>query len=415
MAKYATVVVPYAGSKRWGQIILSCLKNCKTERDFDIILLDNEYLNPVLKDDTAAITETSLGDGIKILKGLTATGDRLTHSTSLDYALNFVDTPYMFTIDSDCSIDRDGWLDWYASFMKDEYVAMVGWYWSAGENVDDYRHLIAPCHTLYNTRILKQLQAECLSNQDTVISYGENYSKRIAHNIVESLVKTKTMGPFSETRGFYHMYPVNPKREWFACEPGHWLYNRASSQWECVRVPGDIIWTDKIHKSPQDYNWVGPSDQDAYVRHYWAGTVSHEYDRWMVLTPWKIDCTEWWIRRENSIWEKYVPDDIKAFSLEKKLIRPFDEELKYAMSRCYEFKPKDQVRVFKSDMEPVQSGKLKLEDNLNLGNVSATVIGWDYGGLKVVYNEKPPEDWPYKFDSATLTGYVWPEATVKVK
>jgi len=341
---FGTVVIPFSGTAKWGQILISCLKKYKNERDFDVLVVDTTC-RPVWELATKAITDTPIGEGVKVVK---APADYQWHGGALDHALSLIDTPYLFGIDSDCTIERDGWLDYYASFMKDEYVAMAGWYWTAIDveraDVDDGRHLIACHHTLYNTRILDQIQAEIDANPETILSYGPAYTKRYdldTHPFLGKFVRDKVLGPFSEIRGYYHMYPfavdVDHMGSWAdrnSYEPSHWLYNRAYSQWECAKMPGHVVLNPPGSPLRESHTFVGPSDAEAYLRHYWGGTVSHEYELWPCDTwSWKNPCFEWWINRENMLWEKHVPEDIRKLTLDLGIVKPMDKEIEYIRSR----------------------------------------------------------------------------------
>jgi hypothetical protein len=289
--KYATVVIPFAYTPRWGQIVVASLKEFKNSLDFYIVMTDNSPEGDYIK----AVTETSLGEDVNVV--VTPPLQRW-HAGGLDYMIPFVETPYFFSLETDCTIQMEGWLDWYASFVKDEYVAMVGWFWMLGENIDDGRHYINSSATLYSTRILKILLEECRKNPDTTISYGMNYEYRKFNEHWANIVKEGFAGPFSEQRGFLHEnYPYPRPDKWWQ-EPGNWLFNRVSCQWECVRVPGAMVPRDEPHSPDVKYNYYGDSYEEAYVLHYWGGTVSHNFDKHEVSTAWEIDCLEWWLRRE---------------------------------------------------------------------------------------------------------------------
>ena len=60
---FGTVVIPFSGTAKWGQILLSCLKRHKNERDFDVLVVDTTC-RPVWELATEAITDTPIGEGV---------------------------------------------------------------------------------------------------------------------------------------------------------------------------------------------------------------------------------------------------------------------------------------------------------------------------------------------------------------
>lgn len=381
MPKYATCVIPFAYTPRWGQIVIASLKAFKNDRDFHIVVMNNSPEHPAIN----AIACTSVGEDVEIR---TTDAKSRWHAGSLDSYIPSLETPYMFTFESDCTVNRDGWLDWYASFMKDEYVAMAGWYWMAGPDVDDERHYINTSATLYNSRILKQVNQECLNNPDSIILYGLDNEKRLIQENFSKLVSNGAIGCFSEGRGFQQIYPVAPKPDKWWHEPGNWLYNRASCQWECAKVPGEIVRTMQLHAPEYKYNYYGESDERAYARHYWAGTVSHNFDKHLVLVQWEADSLEWWLRREHALWQEVVPESVRKISIEKGYVKKLDEELEYALGRVHILNEGDLVRVYHGDAQKY----IKKEEVEPPGlGCSAQIVGYNYieGRLVVRFDEKP--------------------------
>lgn len=387
--KFATVVIPFAYTPRWIQICISSLKSFKNVYDFDIIIMDN---SPDDRRDIKSISETSLSDGVQIVKSKLRS-----HGGALDHAIELVHTPWFFGFESDCSVNKDGWLDWYASFIKDDYVSMIGWYWQRSPDSQDDRHYINSSATLYNSRILKLLLGECKRNPDSVICYGKDYEKRKEQPWFSSLVKNNLVGPFSESRGFQHQkeYPIIRDYKWWQ-EPGNWVYNRCSQQWECIRVPGELVYN-RILKAPEyKYNYYGVSDDEAFVRHYWAGTVSHNFDKHLVVVPWEIDCIEWWLTREYKMWEQYVPESVRKHSLKNGLVKSFDEEMKYAKSRIHLLNQGDLIRAYHNEVIQYIT-KESPEPTLEKDGLAAKIVGYSSAdGLWIIeFEVDPPEDNPY--------------------
>jgi len=391
--KHTTVVIPFAFTPRWGQIVISSLKAFKNDRDFKIVIMNN---SPE-RNDIDAVAKTTLGEGVEIRT--TTEGQRI-HAGSLDDYLPHLETPYMFALESDCTVNRDGWLDWFASYMKDEYMALAGWYWVEGPDIDDLRHYVNATATLYNSRILKMLYQECMNNQDHEVCYGLKMEKRFYHPETDARVRKGHVGPFSEYRGFFHMYPVVPLPDKWWHEPGNWLYNRASCQWEVAHVPGQIVRTMQAHAPDYKYNYYGESDEEAYARHYWAGTVSHNFDKHLVSVFWEADSIEWWLRREHALWNEVVPEPVKRISIQKGYVKKLEDELKYALSRVHILKDGDLVRVYHTNVQKYIEGQ-EVEPNLPGDGLNARIVTWHHTHAKWVieFDEKPTgEPYPEQYE-----------------
>jgi len=429
MTKYATVVIAYALTPRWAQITIASLKEHKSTRDCEIYLMNNHNFawtwppyGLVTKaegywdaDDIKCVSQTSLGEGVHIINTSKYPGREEkwpgpgpSCDLGVEIAINETKTPYLFTMDSDFSINRDGWLDWYASFMKDDYVAMAGFWWD-----HPGRLIVNPCGTLYNMRIIKQLLEEVKLNKDEVTCYGLRNEKR--HDFKSEphyleRIKTGRMGVFGEQRGFIHniFHYVGPF--FFAGKPdtsynsygdkywhefGNWLHNRAANQWECVSVPGAWIENDRAKEpnAPQFYcNYYGDSLENSYACHYWGGTSAHNFKVGPTWS-WFAVQQEWTLKREYELWKKYVPEFIRKESLEKGYIEDFDTELKYALSRQHIINTGDYVKVYPYDAQLCIMKGMPLR--VGIEGEKATVKGGTARGRSVMFDEKPKYEFPY--------------------
>ena len=329
MSKFATVIIPHYRAPRWLQICISSLKKFHNERDFEVWVIDNSAGHNSIE----AITKTSLGDDIQVR--VIPFEDMRTPALTLDYVIDYVETHWLFSAETDVRWLRDGWLDWYASYARDDEVGIVGWYWQLEPDMDDTRHYISPAATLYNIDMLRTLKADCIANKSLIISYGKDYKERRDvrdTGDVENMILQGHWGPFAERRGFFHSYPVRPRYEQFWHDTGSWLYYRAMCQWECVKIPGLWVSQPENNCPPMKYTYYGKSNEKAFLKHYWAGAVSHGFETGMV-GGWAAHCVEWWLRREYALWQEEVPEDIRKFSEESGIIPNFEEELEYAKSR----------------------------------------------------------------------------------
>lgn len=326
----ATVVIPHAFVTRWLQTSVATLKQHKNNATFDILVVDNSIPHPSIK----GIVETSLGEGVRVVPPQDPAHGG--HQMALDHAIDLVDTPWFVAWETDVRVMRDGWLDWLLSFIKDDYVAIVGWYWSIG--IDDNRHYISPAGALYRTSVLKRLKRECLNNKDLAVCWGRDMSKRIDlakeyPNTAGKFIAEENWGPFVECRGFGNVYPF-PRDQWVP-EPGNWIYNRCAMQWECIHVPGEMVPSEPSEAAiglPHKYTYVGPSEKEAYFCHYWAGSVSHNFEKHKI-PPWDAAKLPFWLGREHKIWNEVVPEDVRKKTLENGWAIPYDQEYAYAISR----------------------------------------------------------------------------------
>ena len=336
MDKIGTVIIPHAFTSRWTAIAVASLKQHKNNAGFDIIIVDCSPGHPSIR----TITETRLGEGVRVVDP--PAPNIAGHQVALDHAIDMVETPWFIAWETDVRVMRDGWLDWMLSYVKDDYVAIVGWYWKTEPELDDNRHYISPGGALYNTRILKMLKEECLRNKDLAVCYGWDMSQRI--DIMKEyphtggkLINMGIWGPFLEARGFGNVYPYAKDKPHWVPEPGNWIYNRCMMQWECIHLPGKMVVNDEfpVPGLPHKYCYIGPSEKEAYYIHYWAGTVSHNFDKHKIHSCEAIKLP-WWLHREHSIWEKEVPEDVRKLTIEKGLVRTYQEELDYGLSQVQE-------------------------------------------------------------------------------
>jgi hypothetical protein len=329
--KEATVIIPWAYATRWGMVSVSSLKRYSNNAKFDILVVDNSPGHPSIR----AITETRLGEGVKVI----TTGDPnlVGHQVTLDYCIDLVETPYYVAWETDVRVLRDGWLDWLISNMKDRYTAMAGWLWATA-GMDDSRHYISPAGAIYNTEILKLLKEECLRNPDLTLCWGHNMDKRLDlaadfPHTAGKMIPLKLWGPFTECRGFSNIYPF--PRETVVSEPGNWIYNRCRCQWECVHLPGAMVVNDEAPPElslPHKYAYIGPSDKEAYYRHFWAGSVSHNFDKHKI-PPWDGCKVPWWLAREYDIWEQEVSKEVRDETWKLGILMTYEEECAYAQSQ----------------------------------------------------------------------------------
>src|SRR3972149_576172 len=106
MNKKALIVIPHSRTTKWLQIVIASIKQFKNNAKFDVMVVNN---SPVGDQSLKGITETELGDGIRIEENQYVRA----HAGALDYALSIIDEneyPYFFAAETDCRALRNGWM-----------------------------------------------------------------------------------------------------------------------------------------------------------------------------------------------------------------------------------------------------------------------------------------------------------------
>jgi hypothetical protein len=327
MTKDVTIVVPFARNPVWLQTCVASFKEHKSQAD--ILVIDNS-IGSRQGIDTRVITETSFGDGVKVIPQYQRYyGNNEiygTHAAALNMALRMINTKYLFATESDVVCMRDGWLDWYIGRIE-EKVAMIGWFWPPPG-----RRYISPSMTLYDTRVLRLIDEEVMSDKGMNLTWG--FAEAAMRGQVDHwkmLMRDRLLGPFNEmrTRGTVPEWNLDKH------DTASWLYFRLLFEYKCLEVPGGEIWLkDQIEGSPPTkYQFVGDEEKSAYLIHYQAGTISHDYDVIPITVEWVANYQEWWLRREYRIWEEVVPEFVRRDSINKGLIPSLESELERAMAQ----------------------------------------------------------------------------------
>ncbi len=330
------VVIPHSRTVKWLQIVVASIKAHPCKAVFDVMVVNN---SPAGDESLKALTETELGEGIRIEENKYVRA----HAGALDYTLSIIDPeeyPYFFSAETDCVALRDGWLDWFYGFMRDEWVAMAGWFWPGTD-----REYIHTGGCLYNTAILNRIKKQIHQNENLMICYGSGLKKRLwlgeenAHlNTVPELkeagqsyrdsLNSPYQGPFTEQRGFQEIWSKRDIK--FYQEPGAWPYYRLQTEYECVKVPGRVSYFEPLHLA--EGTWYGEPLEEAWWVHGWAGTVSHNYEIMKVVDKWQRDALPVWIEREDTWWRETVPESARNKVLELGLVRTGDDEKDFILN-----------------------------------------------------------------------------------
>ena len=317
MKPIVTIVIPYAYTVKWLQILLSSLKQYHDDR-VELWIMNN---TPGEENSLAWMDGFTIsGKPVKVIK---TPHPRDWHAGCVDYALPMIETPYFMMMETDCNVCSPDWLDHFLNpMLKDDLVAMAGWFWPSGD-----RDYIGPGATIYNTKIVKAIREEVIRNRAITFCYGDHLKRR--HTLEPRLADDKWLwGPFSETRGFHDR--VRRDDKWWQ-EPCAWLYYRCVSQYECVNLPG--IFTQEVYEKMNiaSGTFYGAPD-DIYFVHHWGGTVSHNWEKQKVSAPWEHIALPWWIAREDRLWNEIVPEDLRKKTLELGLVKTGQEEMDFILN-----------------------------------------------------------------------------------
>ena len=315
MKPLVTICIPYCLTVKWLEILLTSLLENTYEGSCNIVVMDNTPYN-----DHAREVVAFYGPRVSVTK---TPHPQDWHAGCMDYALPMITTPYFMMMESDCNICRPDWLDNFLNAMKDDYVAMAGWFWPSGD-----REYIGPGATIYNTKIVQEINKEVQRNKKTTFCYGDDLKRR--HTLEPRMADAKWLwGPFSETRGFHDIVKRDDK--WWQ-EPCAWLYYRCVSEYECVRLPGLFVTEHYQGIDIAKGTFYGAPNNDIYLVHHWGGSVSHNWEKQKVSAPWEHIALPWWIKREDDLWRDIVPEEIRRRTLDLGFCKTGDEEAYFILN-----------------------------------------------------------------------------------
>ncbi len=312
MSKIA-IGLSHGHAPKWLQVITYTLKNTKNDVDADIFIAHTWPEYPSIK----AITETDLGEGIHIHN---VTIRKQSHATGLDEILDLIadndEYEYLFTTEDDCMACRNGWLDWYLAFMKDDpEIGMAGFFWSEGTN----HYNVNPSATLYRKDMLLKYHKEVRENNEGVF-YHPRGNRSDTEAGMDPSIKN-VAGVFSETRGIKNPSKVQndqilrgvPQAAWF--EPGAWLYYRSLGEYKNVHVPVDHIYANWQGGRAPEATYYGSKKEPQFV-HFWGGTRAWDHLKHPVNDMFVKGCSPQWLDREDAVWKSVVPEHYREKVLE---------------------------------------------------------------------------------------------------
>ena len=302
MNKKVTIVIPHGHTWKWTQVVVSSFKKTKNNVDYDIMIVNNSSWHNSIR----GITETKLGEGVKVVDNWKP--NRF-HASALDCAIELIDTEYIFTAETDIMACKDGWLDWYLSFLEGEQKNVaVGYYWDEGGYVHNY---INPSATLYRTKPVQEFNKLCMDNHDYTMYFGEGFNQTMDIREMDQSYLSWT-GAFAEKRGFKQKTGSDNGRlnaGWY--EPGQQLYYWLEEQgYNLIKAPVDHRYFPFPDHVPEGTYYGGYADP--YYIHFWGGTRAWDRVKHDVNDGFVLKYENFWWEREDRIWKQVVDDDIRG-------------------------------------------------------------------------------------------------------
>lgn len=159
-----TVLVPNWNS---GPMLRLCLASVTrfTGRPHRVLVVDNRSTDA----SRVAAEEAARAGLARLVTREDARNDGAAdHGAALDLGLSLVETPLVFTLDSDAWARRPGWLDRWLAALEAEGASHAGatkfpggraqrlWAWARGRRVGPEARYVRPCHALYRVDLLRQ-------------------------------------------------------------------------------------------------------------------------------------------------------------------------------------------------------------------------------------------------------------------
>jgi len=289
--KKVSILIPHFKTFRWTAICVNAFKTYGIPVESEIIVCDNSPGHPSIK----AITETPLGEGVKVISG----NPKFTsHGMGYDLAYDASDGDWIFTSETDSFPDKCGWFD--------EYVKASAHYDLIGPPIPQSSgRYIHPAGALYNRAVIEKAKEWQKAHEDWVfcpaMAMAMGLSTRAYHvvcqedrvpntlatgRLPEEVELWRLCGPFQEMRSFdedtFETYPQRTGitnfepphgRNTFlkiGYEAGQWLhYFAMHSGFKCLEAPTKIQWMDGFEGGQAAFSTVF----GGFI-HCWCGTVS---------------------------------------------------------------------------------------------------------------------------------------------
>ncbi len=290
--KKLTIAFAHAFTWRWTAIAVHALKKFQFPLEHEIIVVDNSPSDPSIK----CLTETRLGEGVKIIQG---DPDLPSHGQALSLAYEACDSDWFFTSESDALPVVDSWGNEYVKASADfdyigPYMALAG------------GKFIHPCGAMGHRKVIEAAKAWRALFPDWIFVTGAaaelHLSDKAYHvsctqkfwddaNIPCSVSERqerdsavwKKAGPWQEMLSFtddsFSNYwqrelpdlsgPTKDAYLRIGYEPGQHLSAFALRNFKCLMAPFEMKWVPGFTDRQAAY-----SDVFGAFRHCWCGTSS---------------------------------------------------------------------------------------------------------------------------------------------
>lgn len=291
-----SILIPHFRTWRWTAVCIWHFKKFGLPVPSEIILVDNSPGHPSIK----AITQTELGEGVKVLSG---DPEFASHGNGYDIAARAATGTHFFTAETDSMPTRCGWFDEYVKAVGDGYD-LIG-----PEIPQSAGRYVHPAGALLDSRVYnaairwQKNQAEwffcpgaavMMQYADRgyhVVCRGEDALRRVLSTsaLAKEIDIWAKAGPYQEMRcfeddsfetypqrtgiGLKYFSPLEGKGYYLKIgyEAGQWLaYFAEAHGFKVLRAPTEIRWMEG-HENQQ----AAASTVFGGFTHYWGGTVSN--------------------------------------------------------------------------------------------------------------------------------------------
>lgn len=287
--KKVSILIPHYQTWRWTAICIWHYRQYGVPVDSEIILVDNSPAHPSIR----AITDTLLGDGIKVVTGNPAFSS---HGMGYDIAASHANGDWFFTSETDSFPLRFGWFDEYLKASADFDLIGPEVPQSSGTYIHPAGALMN--NEIYDAALKWQHQVEdwwflpgagLEFKQDKPYHIVSKDNNKLVHECIQRTDAQvwRQAGPYQEMRSFdnddWETYPQRKGiKNFFAggngpyrkigYEAGQWLSYFAEQHLKrpVLRVPMQLDWMEGKtgQQAKQSLLWGG-----AFI-HVWAGSVT---------------------------------------------------------------------------------------------------------------------------------------------
>lgn len=286
------VVVPMSHTWFWPDTCLTCLQRYDPGTPCEFVFVDNAWeWSPAAE---------GIADRVRVLR---SEKPLRTHSTALDHVVETGDFDFLFTLETDVLILRDGWLKWYTDQWRPGIFAIGAWH---------HEDFVNPSATLYHGDALRAMREWSHRDLRREMHWGPGFQEAAPMPLLE----WTSRGAFQERRGWPPGTVIDPPPRHQHLDPGHYEPGEQFYHWArdrrlaAVTVP-TYTQRDAARGIPlaTHYYYEG---HEPYLVHLWAGTRALDCLKHPVLDPMIRENQRFWLEREARTWRECVPPTRQA-------------------------------------------------------------------------------------------------------